>query len=108
MKALWLTAAIVLTSNVAFANTRICVTVQQRSWYKTPPAAPAAPPPPVAGSVKVSPPAPMPMTGEPAAEKPAQGEAQAADADDTRPKPRAVRHEIDPTRYLERMLEYEI
>ena len=33
---LWFAAAAttLFVSNVAFANTRICVTVQQKSWYK--------------------------------------------------------------------------
>ena len=35
MKLLWFVATTTLfISNVAFANTRICVTVQQKSWYK--------------------------------------------------------------------------
>ena len=42
MKLLWFAAATTLfVSNVAFANTRICVSVQQKSWYK--PVAPPAP-----------------------------------------------------------------
>ena len=35
MKLLWFAAATTLfISNVALANTRICVSVQQKSWYK--------------------------------------------------------------------------
>jgi hypothetical protein len=126
MKALWLTAAILLTSNLALASTRICVSVQQRSWYKTAPGAPAtatsaqaAAPAmqgqaPAPGSAKVS--APTPFAAQVQAEAQAQAQEQAeaaasasATADgDAVAKARAKKHEIDPHRYLERMLEYEI
>jgi len=105
VKALWLVAGILLTTNVARANTRICVSVQQRSWYKTPapatgvtpapgPEGPAAPDSkPAARAERVEDPTPTP-----------DGQANGA----APPKPRGNKHEIDPHRYLERRLEYEI
>jgi hypothetical protein len=109
MKLLWPAAVILLSSHVAFATTRVCVTVQQKSWYRpTAPAAPRltpappassadgehlpgppqAPPPPAYGPMFPLPPPPVPV----------------AEA----PKPRPGPHEIDPTLYLKRMLEYEV
>src|SRR5262245_47618602 len=46
MKLLWFAAAAttLIWSNAALANTRICVSIQQKSWYK--PGAWAGPPPP--------------------------------------------------------------
>jgi hypothetical protein len=59
MKPLWFAAAAatLFVSNTAFANTRICVSVQQKSWYK--PAAPPAPPPARANAPAGAAPAPM-------------------------------------------------
>jgi hypothetical protein len=119
MKLLWFAAAAttLFVSNVAHANTRICVSVQQKSWYKPgawagAPAAPAAAPPAPALQPAPQPiepeqppfggPPPMPRgewRGPPlvAAEPPAR-----------RPRPSASPHEIDPTLHLRRMLEYEV
>jgi len=107
MKALWLAAGILLTSSVARANTRICVSVQQRSWYKAPLPGPVVEGPAVSGS-KVNPSTPV---QQPAASE--RGEdaslTPGAEANGTAPpKPRGNKHEIDPHRYLERRLEYEI
>jgi len=111
---LWFAAAAttLFVSNVAFANTRICVTVQQKSWYKpgsSPGAAPAAAPAPAPID-----PEPQPMLGpapsvsvERAAGE-ADGPAANEEAPARRARPRANPHEIDPTLHLRRMLEYEV
>ena len=106
-------------SNVAFANTRICVSVQQKSWYK--PVAPPAPPQPAATppAPPVIEPAPSPRCEEtdmpfggptpqgwtvtmppqvpPPGEQPVR-----------RARPPSNPHELDPTQYLRRLLEYEV
>ena len=110
MKLVWFAAATTLIwSNVALANTRICVGVQQKSWYK--PASPAAtatptglghapaerevtvrpagPPPPAPDTDRGPPPVPS--------EEPVRRPARASNP-----------HEIDPTLHLRRMLEYEV
>jgi hypothetical protein len=121
MKLLWFAAATTLfISNVAFANTRICVSVQQKSWYK--PVAPVAPPPPAA-----TPPAPPVI--EPAPTPPRAKETDMPFGGPTpqgwtvtmppqmpppgeqpvrRVRPPANPHEIDPTQHLRRLLEYEV
>jgi hypothetical protein len=122
MKLLWFAAAAttLIWSNVAAANTRICVSVQQKSWYK--PGASAAPPPakPSASAAPTLGPAPAPNAGlrpqpgfEGISEEAAYGgspQARAAppDAAANAPRPPANLHEIDPTLHLRRMLEYEI
>ena len=106
MKPLWLGPAVLALAlgptTVAKAATRVCVSVEQKSWYRgaaTPPA-PSAPPSPVAGPLgapgaPASPPAPPPGP-PPAPPKPHTAAHEAHE------------HEIDPTLYLKRMLEYEI
>lgn len=71
--------ALCLATTAANAATQICVGVEQKSWYRAAP--PPNPPPPEA--------APGPAPQEPI-------------------KPRAAAHEIDPTLYLRRMIEFEI
>ena len=124
MKLLWFAAAAttLFLSNVAHANTRICVSVQQKSWYK-PVAAPAAAPAPAASA---PPPAPMigpapevriepeaPPYGGPAPQAQAPGWGAPpmpppAPAPVRKVRPPANPHEIDPTLHLRRMLEYEV
>jgi hypothetical protein len=103
MKPFWLgpaVLAIVLGSTTAAkAAIRVCVSVEQKSWYRGAAASP----------VRVAPPAATPAAPTPAppgdaaasAAPPAPSPAQAA-------KAHAAAHEIDPTLYLKRMLEYEI
>jgi hypothetical protein len=124
MKPLWFAAAAttLFLSNVALANTRICVSVQQKSWYK--PVAPVAPP------VAATPPAPRVIEPAPTP-APSVGPANPRDNDapfggpgpnaswpppGPPPPPEPVRrmrppsnpHEIDPTQHLRRLLEYEV
>ncbi|HEY7371583.1 MAG TPA: hypothetical protein VIF57_05340 [Polyangia bacterium] len=132
MKLLWFAAAAatLIWSNVAAANTRICVSVQQKSWYKpgswaAPPAAPAPAPsaPPAAVGPQQQRSAKPPQPGfediEPPQEAPFGGGSARSDARHAAPPPGAgdgVRppqapagaHEIDPTLHLRRMLEYEV
>jgi len=130
-KLLWFAASAttLFVSNVAFANTRICVSVQQKSWYK-PVAAPAPAPAPAPGA---PPPAPMigpapapapevrviepeaPPYGGPAPQTQAPGAWGGAPpmppptpAPARKVRPPANPHEIDPTLHLRRMLEYEV
>jgi hypothetical protein len=114
MKAKWLGLAIVLWSTAASASTRICVSVQQKSWFRgaqtgaatapapsatrdgdhapSPPSSPGAVPPAPQGQ-----PQELPKPYQAPTPPPASGTAQ-----------RANPHEIDPTLYLRRMLEYEV
>ena len=123
-------ATTLFLSNAALANTRICVSVQQKSWYKAaPPPAPAPAPasgaPPPAPMVGPSPaPAPevrviepeAPFYGGPAPQTQTQGGWGTPPPPPPPPAPppaRKVRppanpHEIDPTLHLRRMLEYEV
>ena len=112
MKPIWLGLALLLSSNVAFATTRVCVTVQQKSWYRpsaaqgpraaTPPSLVPVPPPlPPSPQGAAPSPAGQPGGLQPFAD-PSQSESQ------RRVKPAAGPHEIDPTLYLRRMLEYEV
>jgi hypothetical protein len=119
-------ATTLFLSNAAFANTRICVSVQQKSWYKpSPPPAPspappsdAPPPAPMVGPAPAPPPevrviepqappygGPTPQApgtwGAPPPPPPASPPARKA-------RPPANPHEIDPTLHLRRMLEYEV
>ena len=126
MKTLWFAAAAatLFVSNAAFANTRICVSVQQKSWYKPAPPPPAQPPPPPAPvampgfepePAPAPPPPPPPARGKegapayvggaPAwpAPPPPPGEVTV-----TRRRIQPNPHEIDPTLHLRRMLEYEV
>jgi hypothetical protein len=106
MKLGWLgfaSLAVLIWSNPAAATTQVCVRVQQKSWYRPPPhvAAPAAsdgerPPGPAAPPLPSAPP-PSPASTLP----PAVGDATARAHE-------AATHEIDPTLYLKRMLEYEV
>jgi len=126
MKTLWFAAAAatLFVSNAAFANTRICVSVQQKSWYKPAPPPPAQPPPPPAPVAMPgfepepapAPPPPPPARGKegaptyvggapawPAPPAPPPGEITV-----TRRRIQPNPHEIDPTLHLRRMLEYEV
>ena len=126
MKTLWFAAAAatLFVSNAAFANTRICVSVQQKSWYKPVPPSPAQPPPPPAPVAMPgfepepapAPPPPPPARGKegapayvggapawPAPPPPPPGEITV-----TRRRIQPNPHEIDPTLHLRRMLEYEV
>jgi hypothetical protein len=114
MRALGLGLAILLWSGAASATTRICVSVQQKSWYKPAPA-PAAPRPPAP-----KPPTPPSSTDDddligPATPPVVSPPQSAPTPQQELPKiyqaptpPRANPHEIDPTLYLKRMLEYEV
>jgi hypothetical protein len=91
MRSIVLAITVLLSSsNVALAATRVCVSVQQKSWYKAPPPTPAAPPAASPGAPGVTAPA-TPVAPPPRA-----------------PRAQASPREIDPTLYLERMLEYEV
>jgi hypothetical protein len=104
MKPGWLglaSLAVLIWSNPAAATTQVCVSVQQKSWYRPPPhvavsAAPDGdrPPGPTTPALPPAPAAPNPP--------PESGEATA------RAHAAAHDHEIDPTLYLKRMLEYEV
>ena len=120
-------ATTLFLSNAAFANTRICVSVQQKSWYK-PVAAPAPAPAPAPGAPPPAPmmgpsPAPAPEVRiiEPEASpygpapqgQPPGGWGAPPPPPPAQPPARKVRppanpHEIDPTLHLRRMLEYEV
>jgi hypothetical protein len=130
MKPLWfaaaVTAATLFVSNAAFANTRTCVTVQQKSWYKPRPAQPAAAPAPAPmlgpeappASATIEPeqqpfggPAPPPPPGAPPGSwvgAPPPPPPAAVPVPPRRARPAASPHEIDPTLHLRRMLEYEV
>jgi hypothetical protein len=126
MKPLWFAAAAAATtivwSNVALANTRICVSIQQKSWYK--PGSAAAPPARTAPPDSIAArPAPAPQVA-PAVEGPMEEPAFGGPAPrpDTAqgappvpvdtfahpPRPPGNPHEIDPTLHLRRMVEYEV
>ena len=132
MKPLWFAAAAttLFVSNVALANTRICVSVQQKSWYKpgsiaappTPPAQ-AVPPAPGAPPAPAKPAGPATSTIEPTDDLPYGPTAQLRGRNRrgrTRRRAPGARtrtrrhssssnlHEIDPTLHLRRMLEYEV
>ncbi len=121
MKALWLGVAILLSSNVAFAATRVCVSVQQKSWWR--PKAGAAARPASAAGGEGQPLAAPTAASLPTADPFGPPQVPATSPDDAikRPPPiddggtsqktrhaTANRHEIDPTLYLKRMLEYEV
>jgi hypothetical protein len=103
MRLFWFAAATTLIwSNVALANTRICVSVQQKSWYK---------PGSYAGAAAAPAPA-KPSEREVVVEStitptPPGPETDAA-PDGRRPPRHTTPHEIDPTLHLRRMLEYEV
>jgi hypothetical protein len=110
MKAKWLGLVVVLWSASASASTRICVSVQQKSWFR-PPSSGAAPTRPARaeGGADHAPSSPDGVAGAPQAEpqelpKPYQPPQPPRDQS----APRANPHEIDPTLYLKRMLEYEV
>lgn len=103
--------SIFLWSTAASASTRICVSVQQKSWFKAP-TAPAAPsgadhaptaPAPVPPAPQTLPAPPPPSEVQPAMPPPYQ-----APLPPRGQVPRANPHELDPTLYLKRMLEYEV
>jgi len=104
MRLFWFAAATTLIwSNVALANTRICVSVQQKSWYK---------PGSSAGAVAAPAPA-KPAEREVAVEStiapaPPPQETDTSASEGHRPPRHTTPHEIDPTLHLRRMLEYEV
>jgi len=106
MKAIWLGVALLLWSVPASATTRICVSVQQKSWYKQPTQRTTTPPAAPTGDGDHAPPSPGAVPAPPQAQElPTPYQAP------TPPREQAARsnpHEIDPTLYLKRMLEYEI
>jgi hypothetical protein len=86
MRSIAVGVILLLWSGVASANTRICVSVQQKSWYRAAPHAPPPPPPPAEAA-----------------------EAPAATPELPPPyKPPVAPRELDATKYLARMLEYEV
>jgi hypothetical protein len=93
---------LVIWSNAAAATTRVCVSVQQKSWYRPPPALQVAPP---VASVVEGPAAPMPP---PPYLPPPSPSPSPSSGDTPAPHHAAQAHEIDPTLYLKRMLEYEV
>ncbi len=102
MKPLWLGLvgfAVALGSNVAEAATRVCVSVEQKSWYR--PAATPVPRVAPSGAETPSPPAERSEYALSPAPAPSFGAEPAA-------KPRGGAHDIDPPLYLKRMLEYEV
>ena len=103
MKPLWLGPAVLAlvlgTTTVAKAATRVCVSVEQKSWYRGAPAP--------AGSHR--PPPAAPAAGRGCSAIGAFRFGAAARAVTTAGEgARRAPHEIDPTLYLKRMLEYEI
>jgi hypothetical protein len=114
MKLGWLglaSLAVLIWSNPAAATTQVCVSVQQKSWYRPPPsphvavsAAPDADRPPAA-----APPSPA-STSTPTSRPPESGAATAGAPAPApaREREREREREIDPTLYLKRMLEYEV
>ena len=106
MKPLWLgpavLALVVGSSAVATAATRVCVSVEQKSWYR---GAPAPAPLPAPLAPPSAPGASPSSTGAPA---PPVSAGHRRRPRHRRPSPHAAAHEIDPTLYLKRMLEYEI
>jgi hypothetical protein len=130
MRALGIGLAILLWSGAASATTRICVGVQQKSWYKAapvaaPPRAPAPPRPASGDGDHAGPATPPVATSTPPVAQAPQGAPPPASLPSTPPQElpkfyqpptpppapaqaRANPHEIDPTLYLKRMLEYEV
>jgi hypothetical protein len=132
MRRLGLGLAILLWSGVASAaTTRICVGVQQKSWYKATPIAPPprAPAPPHAPTASPSGDGDHAGPATPAVGASTPGVAQAPQGAPPPPPPpssspqelpkiyqaptppqqaRPNPHEIDPMLYLKRMLEYEV
>jgi len=104
MRLFWFAAATTLIwSNVALANTRICVSVQQKSWYKpgSSAGAAAAPAPAKPAEREVA----VESTIAPA---PPPQETDTSASEGHRPPRHTTPHEIDPTLHLRRMLEYEV
>jgi hypothetical protein len=100
MKPCWLglaSLAILIWSTPAAATTRVCVSVQQKSWYRPPPPPHVAVPATTDGDAPSAPPPALPTPYLP---PPAGGDPTA--------HAHAAAHEIDPTLYLKRMLEYEV
>ncbi|HLK90896.1 MAG TPA: hypothetical protein VKZ18_13445 [Polyangia bacterium] len=104
-----------LAARAAHAATAVCVSVEQKSWYR-----PASPPAPsrVAPAPHAAPSGTAPGSDAPAAPlstfgpvpppaPPAPPPAPTASGGDAA-KGRAAAHEIDPTVYLKRMIEYEV
>jgi hypothetical protein len=115
MKAKWLGLAIVLWSASASATTRICVSVQQKSWFRSAPSARTAPvgdhAPAAPAAVPAAPQAKAPPTAAPTEapqDLPSEYQPPQPPRDQTPQPPRANPHELDPTLYLKRMLEYEV
>jgi hypothetical protein len=97
MKSSWLgfaALAVLIWCHPAAATTQVCVSVQQKSWYRPPPHAVPAAPDGDGQPTPAAPPEPAPLPPS------ANG--------DSAPRAHATAHEIDPTLYLKRMLEYEV
>ena len=92
MKMFWAGLLVVLWSATAVAATPVCVSVQQKSWYRPPPGAPPATAAPATATEAAA----ASTTAAPAASPPPAE------------KRSAKRHDIDPTLYLKRMIEYEV
>jgi hypothetical protein len=108
MKAKWLGLVLVLWSTAASASTRICVSVQQKSWFRQTGARAAPTPAPSATTDgDHAPPAPSAVPPPPQ-ELPKPYQAPTPPSAAGQAPARANPHEIDPTLYLRRMLEYEV
>ena len=108
MKPGWLgitALTIVIWSNAAAATTRVCVSVQQKSWYRPPPAPRVVAP---AAAVIEGPTAAHAFREQSTAAADAAAAAVPSSGDAPAPHHAAQAHEIDPTLYLKRMLEYEV
>ena len=98
--------AVTLLPCAARAATPVCVSIEQKSWYRPgaaskPHAAPPAVIAPEPGG-EPEPPPPLPIPEPP----PSAGPPQPPSGDAARAH--AAPHEIDPTLYLKRMIEYEV
>jgi hypothetical protein len=94
----------------ANANTRVCVNVEQKSWYKAPQLEAS---PPVVAPVAAPAPAAAPGGALLQPVSPVTGPIPPPVPPPVAPPPRPSKthpntHEIDPTLYLKRMLEYEV
>jgi hypothetical protein len=110
MKPGWLgltSLAIVIWSNTAAATTRVCVSVQQKSWYRGSPALHLAAPVASAVGGPSTPTPPLPPPYPPPSPPPSEPFSPLV-GDAPAPHHAAEAHEIDPTLYLKRMLEYEV
>src|SRR4051812_29174171 len=89
----------------AYATTRVCVSVEHKSWYRGAPSPASAPV--VSPASALPPDAPIPLPVGPVTvpmppPSPVATPPRAPDAHSNNP------HEVDPTLYLKRMLQYEV